>query len=701
MSHRLPSPGSDAGNWGSILNDFLDQSHNSDGTLIPSSVAAAGAQMTSASGQANGYPSLDGSSKINISNLPTGTSSATVALGSDSRFQAASTAVQSVNAKTGTSVTLTASDLTAADAPKIGQNNLTGMWHVDGYGTVGDGVTPDSSAFQAAINAAATHGGGTVYCAAKTYLISGVYLASNVTLAGAGKAATILLQDPAGTNGQWVIRAANGSTTAAATVTVRDLTIDGNKSTIGNAQTTKWYGYYLGTNTVGLVTDYSVERVEFRNCISYALDIVNAKRVTVVDCDSHDNGFTSGTGTFNGCSGIEVLADDVTIIGCRAWNNASKGFISGEGGVTHYRTKFVGCTAEANTSDGFYFHDGLTDSSIQGGVSRDNGASGISLSSSTMHSAVVGIVITGNGGNGIRFDNANFNTISSCILDGNTPGSIGNPELYFVNNSSHNTVVGLVINATKATNAIQETAGADYQTLRANTIQAGAVVIVGTHSTTSDASSASISTALPQADGAPLAGSTGQISDAGHTHLKQVVWAATDSSFIAASDDPAHIASSVLVNGGILFLIKLPILQNVTVSNVILQVATGGSGLTTGQNFVGLYSQSGALIGSSADQTTPFASSGSKIIALTAQSAGSLTLTGSASTFVWAAILANGTTAPLIGRVGTQNTMANIGFSAANYRFAQNTSTGLTALPLSFTPATSLATTSALWAAIS
>lgn len=30
---RLPTPGSDAGTWGDVLNDFLVQAHNSDGTL--------------------------------------------------------------------------------------------------------------------------------------------------------------------------------------------------------------------------------------------------------------------------------------------------------------------------------------------------------------------------------------------------------------------------------------------------------------------------------------------------------------------------------------------------------------------------------------------------------------------------------------------------------------------------------------------
>ncbi len=41
---RLPQPGGDLGQWGSILNDFLSQAHNSDGTLRPDAVAATNLQ---------------------------------------------------------------------------------------------------------------------------------------------------------------------------------------------------------------------------------------------------------------------------------------------------------------------------------------------------------------------------------------------------------------------------------------------------------------------------------------------------------------------------------------------------------------------------------------------------------------------------------------------------------------------------------
>lgn len=37
---RLPIPGQDSGTWGSVLNDFLAQSHDASGNLLPSAVSA-------------------------------------------------------------------------------------------------------------------------------------------------------------------------------------------------------------------------------------------------------------------------------------------------------------------------------------------------------------------------------------------------------------------------------------------------------------------------------------------------------------------------------------------------------------------------------------------------------------------------------------------------------------------------------------
>jgi hypothetical protein len=95
---RLPVPGGDDGTWGDVLNDYLKQSHNGDGSLKPPAVKAAGAyakpgtgipatdldgptqtklaaattaEQTGAKGQPSGYAPLDTSGKVPPANLPT------------------------------------------------------------------------------------------------------------------------------------------------------------------------------------------------------------------------------------------------------------------------------------------------------------------------------------------------------------------------------------------------------------------------------------------------------------------------------------------------------------------------------------------------------------------------------------------------------------------------------------------------------
>lgn len=357
-------------------------------------------------------------------------------------------------------------------------------FNVRTFGAKGDGTTVDSAAFQAAINAASTAGGGTVFIPGGTYVVGNVYLASNVTLEGAGIGATVLLLDPASTPGTnaWVIRVANGSTAAASYVTVRNMTIDGNKA-VFTAPAGKVYGYYLGTGTVGLVTDCIVDSVEFRNCPTYACDVVNAARVHITNCTSHNNGVASGS--FGACSGFEILADDVTVINSSAYSNNTKGFISGEGGVTHYRTRFIGCTAQGNTGDGFYLHDGVTASSVLNCSARDNSGSGIVLASSAVRNTVIGNSCTGNAVNGIRIDSGTYNIVSDNICDSNATASSGNPEIYILDGATYNYVTGNIVNSSVSSTSIVEHDTSDHNSIRGNTVNK-TVTIVGANSTTAD-----------------------------------------------------------------------------------------------------------------------------------------------------------------------------------------------------------------------
>lgn len=61
---RLPIPGSDNGQWGNILNDFLSIAHNSDGTINDSRLDTA--EQTANKNQANGYAGLDSVAGLSV-----------------------------------------------------------------------------------------------------------------------------------------------------------------------------------------------------------------------------------------------------------------------------------------------------------------------------------------------------------------------------------------------------------------------------------------------------------------------------------------------------------------------------------------------------------------------------------------------------------------------------------------------------------
>lgn len=164
----------------------------------------------------------------------------------------------------------------------------------------------------------------------------------------------------------------------------------------------------------------------------------------------------------------------------------------------------------------------------------------------------------------------------------------------------------------------------------------------------------------------------------------------TDHGLISWAFDPACIVANGIPTSGVQSLIRLPIDEATTITNIALGIITAGATLTSGQCFASLY-QGGNLLASTADQSAAWVSTGAKIMALTAPQA---VVAG----FVYVGLYSNGTTNPAFGR-GPSNPIANVGFGS-NYRFAQNPTTGLTTTPPS-TTGTVTASNNTFWAGVS
>lgn len=121
---RLPIPGKDAGVWGDILNDYLSQSHTATGGLKDDTVGATQLKPDSVTSAAIATDAVTGAA------VQDGTiAEAQLAPAVTSSLAAADSAVQSVNAKTGTSVTLSAVDVAAV--PTTDKGTVNGVASLD------------------------------------------------------------------------------------------------------------------------------------------------------------------------------------------------------------------------------------------------------------------------------------------------------------------------------------------------------------------------------------------------------------------------------------------------------------------------------------------------------------------------------------------------------------------------------------------
>lgn len=547
---------------------------------------------------------------------------------------------------------------------------------VSWFGALGNGTHDDTSAIQAALNAAPA--GGSVFLRPGTYATSvPLTIPPQVALLGTHSShidTTACAIKPLGTfAGAAVIllvdQATGGYSIASTQQSVRMLTLDGSAlsgSTID------------GIQSQGFVHGVILEDVQIRSMPNHAVNMV-----------SNSSGFGySWRGTrvlANACQGYAYSIGgmtDCTWIDVETIGSGKSGFLLAAGPSN---SKFIGCRSEYSNWNGWEFSGSWTGSSSGGGCtlvdcSTDgNNRNGILVTATGDSPLSIiggsyrrdGANVTSGGGNyaGIQATGSTIpvHITQPIVIPGIAQtGGVNSPEYGFsVNGSSSNiTVSGGVLHA--ATQAWIDDGTNSNIGRGANVLER-----VGTESSYTSAShglQASLA-APPTWD----AGAGSVYSLVANRLLPE------DLGFITATADLDAFSSTVAMASGTLYLAKVVIRRPTTVTNIVAMVTGAGATLTSGQNLAGIYSSTGTLLKATADQSTAWTTTGLKTMALTA------TITLQPGVY-YIGLLSVGTTPPTVVRSALAGggatgaaALFNLGATASTPR--SSTLTGQTSLP--------------------
>lgn len=197
-------------------------------------------------------------------------------------------------------------------------------------------------------------------------------------------------------------------------------------------------------------------------------------------------------------------------------------------------------------------------------------------------------------------------------------------------------------------------------------------------------------------------GNAGKWADAKHVHPSSAVpinqLGAADHGLIAWNFAPYHVRASdhtALTLAGVLYGAKLVLNASATISNIAYNITAAGSGLTSGQCFAALYSGSGSLLATTADQSINFIATGNHVVALSSSQA-------IPAGYLYVVFWFNGTTGPSFAvgdaaSIGTINQSATINLPTTFSFFSCNT--GVTTTAPATLGALSSTTTFGIWVA--
>ncbi len=166
----------------------------------------------------------------------------------------------------------------------------------------------------------------------------------------------------------------------------------------------------------------------------------------------------------------------------------------------------------------------------------------------------------------------------------------------------------------------------------------------------------------------------------------------TDQGWISWNFDPSLGQSGNSLTAGTVYMMKIHLRGDETISSLGAVFTTAGSGLAN--CYAGLYNQSGSLLSATADQSAVWNSIGYKGMALGAPQS-------LATGVYYVAFLANGTTPPASMRTGSPYGVAmNANLDATTYRWTTGP-TGQTTLPSSIDMSARASTALSFWTSLS
>lgn len=181
--------------------------------------------------------------------------------------------------------------------------------------------------------------------------------------------------------------------------------------------------------------------------------------------------------------------------------------------------------------------------------------------------------------------------------------------------------------------------------------------------------------------------------------LKNADPAATDSALLAWAYDPTGATQTFLTTAGVLYLTRVVLTSQQTLTNGLIGLSTAGGTLTSAQNFVALYNSAGTRVAVSADQTVPFATAGLITAAWTTP------VVGAPPGAYYVGVLCNGGTAVTLASGSTLKpgnvSLGNAGLTTASSRYLTS-GTAQTTTPASVTLSGASGNVAAsIWAALS